>query len=172
VLEAYGRISACYGAARADFFRYLLLYQAGGVYLDMKSTAHTPLDEILRPDDQFLLAQWNTGVGIHPELDGFMEGSEYQQWHVIAAAGHPFLAAVIERVLRNIRDYDSELDGVGALGVLRVTGPIAYSRAIHPIRADHSHRQIDPDAAGLVYMGTTRPERAAHYSVFRTPVVS
>ncbi|MCA3362157.1 MAG: hypothetical protein INF74_09420, partial [Roseomonas sp.] len=25
-----------YGAARADFFRYLLLYRLGGVYLDIK----------------------------------------------------------------------------------------------------------------------------------------
>ncbi len=172
VLEAYHRISACYGAARADFFRYLLVYQLGGVYLDMKSAATRPFDDILRPDDQFILAQWTTGVGVHPELDGFMTGSEYQQWHVIAAAGHPFLAAVIEQVLRNIRDYDSELDGVGALGVLRATGPIAYSRAIHPIRDLHPHRMVNPDEAGLVFERVARPERAAHYSIFRTPIVS
>jgi len=31
VLEAYNSINPLYGAARADFFRYLLMYQDGGV---------------------------------------------------------------------------------------------------------------------------------------------
>ena len=63
ILEHYGeviwgyyqRIAPPYGAARADFFRYLLMYQLGGVYLDIKSSLDRPLREVLRDDDQFLL---------------------------------------------------------------------------------------------------------------------
>ena len=39
ILSCYLRIDPVYGAARADLFRYLLLYRTGGVYLDIKSAA-------------------------------------------------------------------------------------------------------------------------------------
>lgn len=51
ILAYYHRIDRRYGAARADLFRYLLLYRLGGVYLDIKSTTVRPLDEVLRPDE-------------------------------------------------------------------------------------------------------------------------
>src|SRR5665213_1678332 len=44
-IDYYERINPLYGAARADFFRYLLLYKFGGVYLDIKSTASKSLDD-------------------------------------------------------------------------------------------------------------------------------
>jgi len=43
ILKIYRRINRGYGAARADFFRYLILYAEGGVYLDIKSTLTRPL---------------------------------------------------------------------------------------------------------------------------------
>ena len=36
-IASYNRINKSYGAARADYFRYLLLYQKGGVWLDAKT---------------------------------------------------------------------------------------------------------------------------------------
>jgi inositol phosphorylceramide mannosyltransferase catalytic subunit len=71
ILESYGseiagyfdRLNPLYGAARADFFRYLLLYKFGGVYLDIKSTATRPLDEVLNADDVYLLSHWRNKLG-------------------------------------------------------------------------------------------------------------
>ena len=40
MLSYYERIDPLYGAARADFFRYLLLYAIGGVYLGYKIHRH------------------------------------------------------------------------------------------------------------------------------------
>ena len=48
VLSRYNDINADYGAARADLFRYLLIYRRGGVYLDLKSTTVLPLAKTLR----------------------------------------------------------------------------------------------------------------------------
>ena len=48
LLGEFNRISPSYGATRADFFRYLLLYREGGVYLDIKSSMERPLDEVLQ----------------------------------------------------------------------------------------------------------------------------
>src|SRR4051794_998673 len=63
MLEAYLRIDAPYGAARADLLRHLILYRLGGVYCDMRSTFDRPLDDCIRDDDSYLLAQWRNGPG-------------------------------------------------------------------------------------------------------------
>ena len=89
ILEHYGeviwgyyqRIAPIYGAARADFFRYLLVYQLGGVYIDIKSSLDKPLKEVLRAEDQFILTHWDNrpgeqyeGIGIYPELGTLPRG--------------------------------------------------------------------------------------------------
>ena len=75
MLRTYRRINPRYGAARADLFRYLLIYKCGGVYLDIKSRTTRPLDEVLHPDDELLLSHWSNqpgedyaGWGLHDEL--------------------------------------------------------------------------------------------------------
>ncbi|MCE3252600.1 MAG: hypothetical protein K0Q67_1620 [Cellvibrio sp.] len=140
ILRYYDRITPNYGAARADFFRYLLIYRSGGVYLDIKSTITKPLTTTIKPSDKILLSSWQewnaitydgfNGWGNHRELSR-VSGGELQQWHVAASAGHPYLRAVILQVLKNIDNYNPQWHGVGKKGVLRLTGPIAYTLAIH-----------------------------------------
>lgn len=134
----YQRIEPCYGAAKADFFRYLLMYKCGGVYLDIKSTNDLPLDDVLLPDEQYILAHWDNlegGMyvdhGRHPGLEKVSPQGEYQQWFIVAAPGHPFLRAVILEVLRCIDNYNPWKVGIGLYGVLRTTGPIPYTLAIY-----------------------------------------
>jgi hypothetical protein len=154
----------------------------GGVYLDAKSTATRPLDEVIRPDDVYLLSQWQelrdrpAGQGAHPELQG-VPGDEYVNWFLVCAPGHPFLRAVILRVLDNIARYRVFEGGVGRKGVLRLTGPIAYTLAIHPIRQQHPHRLVkfeeDPGFRFSVFGDPFRHRSAmgTHYSELVRPVV-
>ena len=58
IQKAYGRINPRYGAARADFFRYLLIYRVGGVYLDLKSGLSKRLDDIVS-NHEYLLSHWD-----------------------------------------------------------------------------------------------------------------
>src|SRR5690606_8039351 len=58
VLAIYHRINPNYGAVRADLFRYLLIYREGGVYLDIKASMNSPLDEVLAKNDRYLLSFW------------------------------------------------------------------------------------------------------------------
>jgi inositol phosphorylceramide mannosyltransferase catalytic subunit len=157
LLEQYLKINPNYSAARADFFRYLCIYKLGGAYLDLKSGTTTAFDEILNVDDQFLLSHWNQaqnsvypGFGQHRELS-HISGGEFQQWHVIGTSGHPFLERVILDVLHNIRHYNKKTFGVGKMGTLRVTGPIAYTLAIHKVLDLSPYRKIDSFGSGLVY---------------------
>ena len=58
ILGFYKKINPYYGAARADFFRYLLIYKVGGIYLDIKSSASLVLDEVVENKDKYVLAYW------------------------------------------------------------------------------------------------------------------
>lgn len=63
VLARYQRINPKYGAARADLFRYLLMYKVGGAYFDIKASLERPLDAVIRADDRYLLSCWDNEAG-------------------------------------------------------------------------------------------------------------
>jgi hypothetical protein len=139
ILALYQRIDPRYGAARADLFRYLVVYRHGGVYLDIKSRFKRPIDEVIHGDEAFIVSQWSNRTG--EKYEGFglksevthVAGGELQQWHVIGAPGHPFLHAVLLAVLSGIDQYRPWLHGTGKVGVIRLTGPIIYTLAIAPL---------------------------------------
>lgn len=182
MLRYYRRIDPGYGAARADLFRYLLMYKVGGIYLDIKSGFVGPIDETVAATDCYLIARWrnkpgqtNAGFGLHHEL-AEVPGGEIQQWHIAAAPGHPFLKAVIERVLSNIDSYRPWLHDTGKRAVLRITGPIAYTLAIEPLLHRYKHRSADSEAAfGLRYSVLDGAEHRtlfrAHYAEQARPVI-
>ena len=180
VLKLYLMIGAEYGAAKADFFRYLLIYRLGGVYLDLKSTMSRPLDTILRSDDEYLLSQWNmSGSGRHKGWGlgasiAYVPGGEYQQWFLIARPGHPFLRRVIQLVMTKIATYRPEVHGVGAVTTFNITGPHAYTKAIYPVRSLFAHRVFDAESEGLVYsvIDNHRARSGSNYREAQTPIVT
>jgi hypothetical protein len=173
VLAYFNRIDPRYGAARADLFRYLLMYRIGGVYLDIKSTVRPPLDEIILPDDRLILAQWSQNdrfrdSGRHDwDFAGKIVGGEFQQWHVMCASGHPYLYAVIQAVMRNIECYIPPTHGTGRNAVLRLSGPIAYTLAILPLLPLNKHRLVrGHEELGLQY--SIFAENTDHKRLFQT----
>jgi inositol phosphorylceramide mannosyltransferase catalytic subunit len=182
MFAAYSRIDPVYSAARSDLLRYLICYAHGGVYLDTKSTALLPLDDVLRPDDCFVFSQWKELRDLPAEQSSHAEtrhiaGCEYVNWFVVSAVGHPFLRAVIERVLANISAYNPFVHGVGRHAVLRLTGPIAYTLAIHSIRSAHPHRYVRFETdIGFEYSiygnpFSHRTQFGQHYSMATQPLI-
>lgn len=140
--KIYQRINPCYGPARADFFRYLVIYKCGGVYLDVKSACTIPLSELIHANDKILLCHWSPYPGFgrsHKDLS-WIEHGELQQWHIIAAPNSPLIKAVICKVIDNIKHYSPWKFGISKIGVLRVTGPIAYTQAIYPRLENYQYR--------------------------------
>jgi len=136
-LELYSSINPKYGSCKADFFRYLLMYKVGGVYLDIKSTTTKPLKETILPTDEFILSHW-LGCDWKKELN--YQHGEFQNWHIICVPNHPFLRETIELVKRNLRNYNG---GLGKLAVLHTTGPIPYSQAILSLLNKHKTNYIN-----------------------------
>lgn len=149
ILAYYKMINPTYGAARADLFRYLLIYKNGGVYLDIKSTLVKPLDEFIRDDDMCILTHWGSQHKEHVEIRD--NHREYQQWHIIASKGHPYLKMVIENVLRNIKVYNTFFHQTGAMATLRITGPISYTNSIDSIIDKSKHRVLEGEDVWLKY---------------------
>ena len=182
ILALYLRINPVYGAARADFFRYLLMFRVGGVYLDIKSHAAQPLDQIVHASDRYVLAHWPNqpgevfeGWGLHAELSGYRKG-EFQNWHICAEPAHPFLRNVLAHVMSNIRNYDVHTHGVGQMGVLRTTGPIAYTHAIGPLLPSEAHRlagtHTEIQLRYSIYDGATHQSMLKqHYIGRKEPVI-
>jgi mannosyltransferase OCH1-like enzyme len=99
------------GAAKADFFRYAVLFKKGGVYLDIDSSIKGSLNNFIQPDDRAIISRER-----NPAL--------YVQWALVYEAGHPFLKKALELVLDNIRNNKYPHD------VHRMTGPTVYTMAI------------------------------------------
>lgn len=166
ILKYYNKINPKYGAARADFFRYLVIYREGGVYLDIKSSLSKPLSEIISPDDKYILARWSDSRCKHTYEGTFVD--EFQQWHLIATAGHPFLKAVLENVCLNIKKYNPLLHSKGFWGVLITTGPIAYTLSILPILDKYKYRIGTDEDFNLVYsIFSAQKDTIHHHSMFK-----
>lgn len=176
ILTIYNKINPIYGAARADFFRYLLIYAKGGIYLDLKSTITKSFNETIDTSTPMYLSKWPVeGWGEHPEIGRF-KGGEYQQWYIIAVAGHPFLRRVIKRVIYNIQHYNPKFSGVGRKGVLRTTGPIAYTLAIGNNNSTDLYTEVEALDIGIDYTIYDNHDKhkslnRKHYTKLKKPVV-
>lgn len=180
ILYYYNKINDNYGAAKADFFRYLLMYREGGVYLDIKSGSLEPLDNIIGSDDEYILSHWDLPHQINNL--GMIKG-EYQQWHIICRPKHPYLLAVINKVINNIENYTVDKFGVGKMAVLKVTGPIAYTEAIVPIKDQYTHKLVasnyflnlvynNLDASYIKHHSHHDLYSKTHYSKIKEPLIN
>ncbi|QNK62653.1 glycosyl transferase [Pedobacter sp. PAMC26386] len=109
VLSLYKKLNI--GAAKADFFRYAVLYKKGGVYVDIDSGINGSLNQFITPDDSAIITKEG-----NPDL--------FAQWALIYSPEHPFLKKTMEMVLENIRENKYPHD------VHQMTGPTVYTKAI------------------------------------------
>lgn len=171
-VSLYNMINPKLGMARADFFRYLVIYKVGGFYFDIKSYPKVDLTHWAE-SFSFITAHWPNRD--HANKLKYPLG-EFQNWHVISEPGHPIIANVIRRMKENIKNYryrptqtDVKMD------VLDVTGPLCYSRAILEVKDKHKEGYLEAesnDHVGLVYDGVS----TGHHSIYkgysdREPVV-
>jgi len=132
VYALYSRLNI--GAAKADFFRYAVLYKKGGIYVDIDSGINSSLDDFILGEDVAIITREGD-----PTL--------YAQWALIYSPGHPFLEKTIEMVLDNIRQNKYPHD------VHRMTGPTVYTLAINECLKNDPlipHRLLGTDYDGYL----------------------
>jgi len=144
IAESYNRLNIV--VARVDFWRYLVLYEYGGVYVDMDMAADTadyPLRDLIRDeDDAIVTAEGNAGL--------------YVQLALIFRKKHPILQKTIELIVDNIRENRFPNN------IHAMTGPTVYSWAINHIHflnygtgIDHSTITADTDVTYIAPDGFT-----------------
>lgn len=117
-----GEVSECFSrlnvpVAKVDFWRYLILYKYGGVYVDLDSSIDICLDELIKENDTAIVtAETNPNT--------------FVQWALIFDKEHPILEKVIELVIDNIQNNSYPND------ILQMTGPQVFSKAVRSLHYD------------------------------------
>ena len=156
IYSAFRRINPKYGAMIADFFRYCVLYNEGGVYLDIKSSFKCKLfGNIIKKNDICILDQkkyirnfieWRHNLGYRT----------HEQWLLIFCKKHIYLKNMINIMVEAINNYVEQPSfkmsrtittkiTESKEKVLRLTGPDAFAVAIHKsiIFSGIQHREVN-----------------------------
>ncbi|KAI0020912.1 initiation-specific alpha-1,6-mannosyltransferase [Xylariomycetidae sp. FL0641] len=124
---------------KSDFLRYLLLSINGGVYSDIDTYAHKPIDQWLSPD---LRHHVRLIVGIEFDRRGGVVWAEiphyvqFCQWTIAAAPNHPVFPRMVDRVLSSLDElqqtYGRNLADLHptSFEVLNSTGPAAWTDVV------------------------------------------
>lgn len=105
-------------AYKCDFMRYLILYNEGGIYSDMKMICLKPFKDIFPHD-----TQWFSAKDLEPNkmANGF----------IMSIKGHPILNLAIEKVKYNFIKKDKGYDS------LSPTGPVVLDYAFEKYRMNN-----------------------------------
>jgi len=177
IYNAYLSINPVYGAMKADFFRYCVLYLIGGIYVDVKSSINYPLFKIINKDDICLLDVPRNDLE-HWRKDN----PTYEQWLLIFAPRHPYLHNMINQMVNYIETkYEPKIPNMKMLNtkqkILNVTGPDAFTKAVNNeiiVQKNVLHRNIDYNQYFMLssnnYRSMYKINNKKHYSELKLPL--
>jgi inositol phosphorylceramide mannosyltransferase catalytic subunit len=144
VYRAFKKINPKFGAARADFWRYCILYKKGGVYMDIKTELLKDLDAVITSSDKAIL-------DLPRVLETWREGT-FEQWFLAYEPKHPYLRETIRLLTDHINsgvipECIESSTSCPKQRILKLTGPDAYTQAIETAIAKYGvqHRTVPFD---------------------------
>ncbi len=147
ILEVFRQIQV--PAAKADVWRYCVLYREGGVYCDIDSALSIPLRELLRDDPSEMISfennKWRDmlSVGSYADPEIFLPSPPPEaarnldcpdhlalQWLLCFEKGSPILQETINLIVRHFEFFrGKEFESVWK-AVIHCTGAVAFTQAI------------------------------------------
>jgi hypothetical protein len=136
-------------AAKADIWRYCVLFREGGIYCDIDSALSVPFRDILKDDPSELISfepnRWrdHLELGMYADPEVFIPAPSpavarnlehpdniLVNWLLCFEKGSPILEEVINLIVRHFhffkgKEFDSMLEAV-----IHCTGPIALTQAL------------------------------------------
>lgn len=145
IFEIYKNLH--YGAAKADIWRYCILCQHGGIYLDFDSSISFALDSIPNNANELISYESNKLSSIisqdytpdylylnevaNRDPANILFSNTALQWLLIFKKEHPILQSVIELIEKNADFFmNREFKSVHK-AVCNFTGPAIYTVALH-----------------------------------------
>lgn len=176
------------GAERADLFRYLVVFQWGGIYADIDTKCVTPVREWPMDAETTLLVGYETSGAWQAATPAWVVNQVGLNWPerqigqfcFAAAPRHPAMQAVIDLVIHNIRTaraWDSTTLTIARASdsfVLGTTGPHAFTRAVTPflVRDPVGCKALDYDEGfGGCFARSALVRHACHGS-WRAPTLA
>lgn len=126
VYEAFNSLAI--GAARADIWRYCVLYKYGGVYLDIDADICAPLDKLIRADDDAIITR--------EQVAGL-----FNQWILIFSRDHPLLKVIIDECVENVLSRSSN-------NILHLTGSSVFTQVLTDRLKSNQLRHKDSQGFG------------------------
>lgn len=158
IYNAYNSINEEYGPAKADFFRYLVIYKKGGIYLDIKSGPIKNIDKIIdNLNGKMAISNWtNIPIKLIPILyydelywSDFVNNyyGEYQNWYIISGQGNPLLAEIIKQMVTNIEEglKNKDIYSHGKTSVVALTGPLMLTKTIENHKDKNDYKICNPN---------------------------
>lgn len=110
VYKAYQKLTD--GAAQADLWRITVLYQQGGIYMDIDATLVWPLRKILQGEQEALYIKFKKG------------NTDYTNFFLATVPNNPHYQTIMNTIVNNIENYNVEK------GVYGTTGPEVLNRVL------------------------------------------
>lgn len=109
IFDAFSKLK--HPVARADFWRYLILYKYGGCYLDIDSKFNNSINDFVNNNDEALISAEKNP-------------NNYVQWALFYKKEHPILMRTVELIISNINK------GLFKNNIESLTGPKIYAESI------------------------------------------
>lgn len=99
------------GTAKADLWRYCVLYKHGGIYLDVDAEIYKSLEQLLMDNKSGVLSrERNKNI--------------FVQWCLMFNSNHPILEKSIEICVENIISRKTN-------DIIKLTGPLVFTEAVN-----------------------------------------
>ena len=135
-------------AAKADIWRYCVLYREGGIYCDIDSALSVPFHDLLKDDPSELLSFENNSWTAQLDVGSYADPAVFQtaipgsarslldhpdnvvlNWLLCFEKGHPLLREVIDLIVQNFDFYKGKSFASMWKAVIHCTGPLALTQA-------------------------------------------
>jgi hypothetical protein len=169
VYNAFKKINPKFGAVISDFFRYIVMYHEGGIYLDIKSKITKPLDEWVHQNkllisffgnleeyNQIIISKYYKNCDINFK-------SQVSQFAFIYPKNFPVLRQLIDYISNNIYKYKDYLflkllldyKTYNIYKIFTLSGPWLYSKFLGPFICNNKDKIIifNHDGIKSIYDG-------------------
>ena len=106
-------------AVMTDLWRYIILYENGGLYADADITLVADLKDFIRSDDEFIVV-----------YDDLKPCKNIFQGFIACVKGHPALKEAIDLTIGNILNRRYEKQGKNKHNVFMISGPSMFGNVV------------------------------------------
>ena len=140
----YNLINNNYKAAKADFWRYIIIYHYGGIYIDSSVNVYTNLNDVILDQNKLIVTKHHTaGYACKYAWNNIL----YWNWFFAAPPKNIILKQLIETIIYNINNHHNYLPKISphfgiylsCYNTFILTGPIIFNKIISNYSKNYIH---------------------------------